>query len=317
MGSGVLKAIKRRIGSVTSTQQMAKAMQLVASSKLRKVEPKAVAIQPYIKGFAHLIVNHLKRFPFIENKFYQPQPSDKEVLLIGIGTDKGLCGNFNTLLLKKFHEFVQDTRKKGKKVRLILVGKKLISYAQKIDANILEAYEGLDDKNYKEYASKIVSESVKEFTGPEVGEVHLLFTKFYSTVKREAVVIPVLPFQREGFTEIVKVMEHVNLDSPEMNYTGDGPFAGEDTGNVFIYNPSPEQVFSHFAKIFTDMMVETALLESLTSEFSARMIAMKAASDNAEDMLKKLQLYYNRERQSSITMELADITGGAEALRNS
>lgn len=277
------KEIKRRIRGVTNIQQITKAMEMVAANRLRKAEARLMAARPYAQKMAQLL-NYLA-VNFIGKTHYLLKDREAKVIkLLVITSDKGLCGAYNTNILQHVHKFVGENP--NKEIKLILMGKKgLLSFQRKyqIENYFPEAVEKLG----KTDITNLVDSLIKDFQKETYQELHIFFTRFVTVMRCIPTHIKLLPI--EG--------------SPEKAVRPD-----------YIFEPSPEDIFNELFPKYMESRLHHALLESSTSEYAARRVAMIAASENAEEMISELVRSYNRARQETITKELLEVVSGAEAL---
>ncbi len=279
-----LRAVKKRIEAVKSTQQITKAMQMVAAARLKRSQANLSNSLFYLTG-ASSILEHIKAgaFGILEkNPFFQERDSGLlEILLIT--SDRGLCGAFNQNIFKKFESFTKDIKKDD--LFINVVGKKGCDYIRKREYMAVfepETYR----KDTLDLAKAVVSRIVKKFLDKETKEVYVIYTKFISTIKHEVVVEKILPLEKDIKEEI-----------------------------EFIFEPGPEDIINTFLPIYLEAKVCVYILNSQTSEYAARMTAMDNATNNAQELIRHLTIQYNKARQESITKELMDIVGGAEALK--
>lgn len=281
MASGNMKAIKRRIKSVGSTKQITKAMELVASSKLRKAKTRAEQTRPYFNELYKTmceIASANKDFTSI----FTRKREVKHKLFIVIAGDRGLAGGYNSNILKMATAAHKDDAELPK---IIAVGKKSADYFHKRGYDIVGEFINVAETIKPNTAQDITDLAIEMFTRGEVDEIHVFYTMFNSTLSQVPETMRVLP------------MDTVPLE----NY-----------GNM-NYDPSPEAVFNRIVPKFTASLLMCAIVESFASEQGARRTAMESATDNADAISEHLSLLYNRARQASITTEIIDIVSGASA----
>ena len=281
IASGNMKAIKRRIKSVGSTRQITKAMQLVASSKLRKAKAKAEQARPYFNEL-YKTMCEIASANTDFSTIYTVKREVKRRLFIVVAGDRGLAGGYNSNILK-----MATTAHAGdaKKPKIIAIGKKAVDYFTKRDYDMVASYANIAEEIKPNTAQDIANLAIDLFAAGEVDEVSVFYTMFVSSMSQEPQSMKILP------------METVEL---------------EDYG-VMTYDPSPEAVFNRIVPRFTASLLQCAVVESYASEQGARRTAMENATDNADAMTENLSLLYNRARQSSITTEIIDIVSGASA----
>ncbi|MBE3073046.1 MAG: ATP synthase F1 subunit gamma [Acidobacteria bacterium] len=284
--------IRRRIRAVRSTQQITKAMKMVASSKLRRAQEHILSARPFALQTLHVLNSLASRVdpsahPLLATR--EDRAAGAPALLVVITADKGLCGSFNTNIIKGAAAFVAERH--GQDVVLALVGRKgrdffrRRGFALRYERINLFARLGYLD------AQSIARAVMDEFTGERVGSVHLVYNEFKSVLRQKVVVEPLLPIPR---------VDLAALD----------PAARVD----YLYEPSPQRIFDELLPRHVEIQVYRALLESAAAEHAARMIAMDNATKNAVEMLDQLTLYMNKLRQAAITREIIEVVSGAQAL---
>lgn len=276
-----MKAIKRRIKSVGSTRQITKAMQLVASSKLRKAKARAEQARPYFNEL-YKTMCEIASANTDFSTIFTVKREVKRRLYIVIAGDRGLAGGYNSNILKMATAAHADDAQKPK---IIAIGKKAVEYFSKRDYDMVASYANIAEEIKPNTAQDIANLAIDLFAAGEVDEVSVFYTMFVSSISQQPQSMTVLP------------METVEL---------------EDYG-VMTYDPSPEAVFNRIVPKFTASLLQCAVVESYASEQGARRTAMENATDNADTMTENLSLMYNRARQSSITTEIIDIVSGASA----
>jgi F-type H+-transporting ATPase subunit gamma len=286
-----LKDIKRRIKSVQNTEQITKAMKMVSAAKLRRAQEDILAARPYADRLKEMIAALSANLspddhPLLAN----PETNRIEVLLIT--SDRGLCGSFNTHLLRKAERFVED--RPENEVSLNLIGKRADLYFRRRPVSIAASRPFGGKRPEYGFAAALAREIMDSHLEGAPGEVYLIYSVFKSALTQRPVVQKLLP-----------------ITPPEAAET-----AHEAPGMVdYIFEPSEEGVLETLLPKFVEVQVFRALLESAASEHGARMTAMDSASRNAAEMIDSLTLRYNRARQATITKELMEIIGGAEALK--
>lgn len=281
IASGNMKAIKRRIKSVGSTKQITKAMQLVASSKLRKAKARAEQARPYFNEL-YKTMCEIASANTDFSTIYTVKREVKHRLFIVVAGDRGLAGGYNSNVLKMA---VAAHANDAEKPKIIAIGKKAGEFFAKRDYDIVASYANIAENIKPNTAQDIANIAIDMFAAGEVDEVVVFYTMFVSSMSQEPHSMSVLP------------MDTVELD---------------DYG-VMTYDPSPEAVFNRIVPRFTASLIQCAVVESYASEQGARRTAMENATDNADAMTESLSLLYNRARQSSITTEIIDIVSGASA----
>jgi F-type H+-transporting ATPase subunit gamma len=305
MAAGNMKEIKRRIKSVSSTMQITKAMELVASSKLRKAKKKEKETRPFFEAQEHML-EEIYRSHTVETP-YAVHRQVKNSLYIVIAGDKGLAGGYNSNVFKKVAAVHGS---KESKPLIVAIGKKAVDYFEKREYDIVERKINLAENCKSGHCTGIANAAIKLFLDGEVDEVKLFYTKFVSSMVQETMVMPLLPLETP---EEVSKRVGEEAKPAKKKYASDSDSPAKRT-IAPTYDPSPEAVFNRIIPNFLAGLVQCAITESYTSELSARQMAMESASDNAGDMIDNLSLLYNRARQEKITNEINEIVGGANAL---
>lgn len=277
-----MKDIKRRIKSVGSTRQITKAMELVASSKLRKAKQRAEQARPYFAELYRSMCEIASANTDFSTVFTQKREI-KNRLFIVIAGDRGLAGGYNSNLLKLA---AASHANDAEKPKIIAIGKKSIEYFSKRGYDLAGSFPNVAENIKPTMAYDIANIAIDMFRKGEVDDVQLFYTTFVSSLTQEPQQMAVLPMATQ------------KLD----NY------------GTMEYDPSPEAVFDRIVPRFTASLLQCAIVESYASEQGARRTAMESATDNADEMIASLSLLYNRARQASITQELTEIVGGANAL---
>src|SRR5712692_2020439 len=289
-----LRDIRRRIRSVESTQKITRAMKLVAAAKLRRAQERIVSARPYAVKMAELLSSLVRRAEGEAHPLLVRRPAARKRLVI-ITADKGLCGAFNSNILRASLAFLREQGETN--ITLVVVGKKARDFYRRRQYEIKSEMLGFFDRLAYSHAQELAGGLMQEYLSGEVDEVHLLYNEFRSVavqrVKREQL----LPIE--------------SADAP------DGQGGGEGAAGDYIYEPSPEAILAALLPRHVTTQVYRALMESVAGEYGARMTAMEAATKNAKEMISVLSIQYNKARQERITKELLDIVGGAEALRQS
>jgi F-type H+-transporting ATPase subunit gamma len=290
-----LRDIRRRIRSVESTQKITRAMKLVAAAKLRRAQERIVSARPYALKMAELLSSLVRRAEGEAHPLLVRRPAARKRLVI-ITADKGLCGAFNSNILRASLAFLREQDGETS-VTLVVVGKKARDFYRRRQYEIKSEMLGFFDRLAYSHAQELAGGLMQEYLSGEVDEVHLVYNEFRSVavqrVKREQL----LPIE--------------SSDAPE------GQGGAEGAAGDYIYEPSPEAILAALLPRHVTTQVYRALMESVAGEYGARMTAMEAATKNAKEMISVLSIQYNKARQERITKELLDIVGGAEALRQS
>lgn len=285
MASGNMKDIKRRIKSVESTMQITKAMELVASSKLRKAKEKADKARPYFDALYETMCEIQAENPSFLSPFTRKAGEGKSLLVV-IAGDRGLAGGFNSNIFKLAQARVDELGGKDK-TDIIAIGKKAVEYFGKREFNMLGSYPDFSENIRIHQANDIAGEIVDKYVKGIYERVELFYTEYVSSITQQAVTKKILPVELDRQKKVSKALP--------------------------IYEPSAGQVFNHIVPRYVTGMIFGACVESFASEQASRRNAMENASDNASEMISSLSLMYNRARQASITQEITEIVGGANS----
>lgn len=267
-------------------------MKVVAATKLKKEEKKAVGSRPFFKHIENML-SDLVQGGMGENHPYLSDSEKKKTLILVISSDRGLCGSFNTSLTRKVYEFAQKEKKKGKEVSFFVAGVKGVRFFEAKNEAMFKTTIGIDKKDKVEIAKELSDELTQIFVEKKFDEICVAFNAFHSRSSYSVELAPYLPL---SFSE------------------GDDDGKSVHSG-YFDFEPSSQAVLDLLLPLFLEVKIYRALVESQASEESARMLAMDYASENANEIIEDLTLQYNRLRQASITKELSEIVGGAEALQ--
>ncbi len=294
-----LREIRRRIGGVKSTQKITKAMKMVAAAKLRRAQDAVIAARPYARTIRTL-VSHLATVSSVDEHPLFREREMNSIAIIIITSDRGLCGAFNSNVIKNTIHHIEErynSLNSSGNVHLLCIGKKGSDYFHKNHYNVIGKFTGiLREMNYVN-AQRVMGEVTTKFLNGEYDRVELLYNEFKSIMHHRIVIEPLLPLSLE------------NLRA----FEGD---AGPKRDAYSIYEPSLQIILTALLPKHLNFQLWHAMLESNASEQGARMTAMDNATSNAADLIRTLQLSYNKARQASITKELLEIVSGAEALRN-
>ena len=289
-----LRDIRRRIRSVESTQKITRAMKLVAAAKLRRAQERIVSARPYAVKMAELLSSLVRRAEGEAHPLLVRRPAARKRLVI-ITADKGLCGAFNSNILRASLAFLREQGET--RVTLVVVGKKARDFYRRRQYEIKSEMLGFFDRLAYSHAQELAGGLMQEYLSGEVDEVHLIYNEFRSVAVQR-----------------VKREQLLPIESAE---SAEGQGGAEIAAGDYIYEPSPEAILAALLPRHVTTQVYRALMESVAGEYGARMTAMEAATKNAKEMISVLSIQYNKARQERITKELLDIVGGAEALRQS
>jgi F-type H+-transporting ATPase subunit gamma len=283
-----LRDIKRRIASVKSTQQITKAMKLVAAAKLRRAQERILEARPYAFKMQEVLGSLALRADPQFHPLLRRRDANKKTLVV-IAADKGLCGAFNSNIMRRSLELLRSSHGEIT-MTLIVVGRKTRDFYRRRPYTIRSEQIGFFDRLAYAHAAALGQELVKAYVGEEADEIQLVYNEFKSVTTQRVVVERLLPIEP--------------LKPPE-----------ELAAIDFIYEPTPTAILENLLPKHVEVQVYRALMESLAGEYGARMTAMEAATKNASEMIDLLTLQFNKARQERITKELLEVVGGAEALR--
>ena len=287
--AGQLRAVKRRIVSVQSTKKITRAMELIASSRIIKAQRRVEAARPYAEQMRELMASVGRNASNIDHPLLRQRDEVGKVGLIVISADRGLSGAYNSNILRAAERDMRDHQS----TRIFASGKKAISYFRFRGHDLAGEWQGYSEQPRIEDARKVAQAAVEAFTNDEVDEVRIAYTKFQSIAVQRPMVQKLIPAPREEF-------EQDDDDSgPKANYE---------------FEPEPEEILGYLLPRYIEGAVLQGMLEAAASEQAARRRAMKAASDNADELIENLTRVYNQARQAEITTEIMEVIGGAEAL---
>ena len=287
------KEIRTKIKSVQNTRKITKAMEMVAASKMRKAQERMRHARPYgdkIRTIAsHLAhANTEYRHPFLTRR-----EDVKDVGLIVVTSDKGLCGGLNTNALRLMLNKVREFQGEGRNVLLTAIGNKAFGFMQRVGGNVVSHLTGIGDAPHMDKLVGPVKVQVDAFTQGKIGTLYIVYTRFINTMKQEPVIEQVLPLPADRLKDDQRAARS-NWD--------------------YLYEPDARVVLEQLLTRYVEQIIYQAVAEYIACEQSARMVAMKAASDNASSVIDDLTLVYNKARQAAITKELSEIVGGAAAV---
>jgi len=287
-----LKSIRVRIASVKSTQKITRAMKLVSAARLRRAQDAIVAARPYAKALGAAVAEIVSRAGADSHPLMFARPPER-VALLTITSDRGLAGGFNANVFRSVVRFQTEGRA-GKDLSFFVVGRKGRDYYRRRSAAIRNDWASPTGETAAVLAKELAHTAVQAFENGAVDAVYLVFNEFKSAIQQRTVVEQILPVPA----------------------TTASAGSGEAGGQIdFVYEPGRDEVINTLIPLFIESQIYRALLESVASEFGARMTAMESATTNAREMIGSLTLQYNRARQAAITKELMEIVGGAEALK--
>ena len=295
--------IRRRVKAVKSTQQITKAMKMVSSSKLRRAQERIVKSRPYAKEMLRVFNNLATRTENTAHPLLNDDPESGRTLLIVITADRGLAGSFNTNVAKAALQFTIDQPKdpQGRDVAMALVGRKGRDFFVRRGFDVLYEETGLFQNIKWSHAQAIAQTAIKEFLGPEISSVYLVYNEFRSVISQRVVIEKLLPIPR--------------LNEAEARNNGEAPKtdASATPAVDYLFEPDPQQLLNTLLPMHVAIQIQRALLESSAAEHAARMQSMDSATRNAKEMVDRLTLYMNKVRQAAITREIIEVVSGAQA----
>ncbi|ARB47676.1 MULTISPECIES: F0F1 ATP synthase subunit gamma [Alcanivoracaceae] len=286
MASG--KEIKGKISSVQSTKKITRAMEMVAASKMRKAQDRMAASKPYATRIRQ-VVAHLANADLEYRHTYLQEREVKSVGYIVVTSDRGLCGGLNVNLLKKVVQGAREWQEQGAKVSYCLVGSKGISFFKSMGGDVQATVNGLGDTPHLEDLVGSIKVMLEAYESGEIDRLYIMYNEFVNTMTQQAKQIQLLPLEPGDDEELKRHWD-------------------------YIYEPAPKELLDELLVRFIESQVYQGVVENNACEQAARMVAMKAASDNAGDIIRDLQLVYNKARQAAITQEISEIVGGAAAV---
>lgn len=282
------KEIRTKIASVQNTQKITSAMQMVAASKMRKVQDNMEASRPYAINMRK-VIGHVSSGTLEYSHPFLQEREIKRVAYIIISSDRGLCGGLNSNLFKQVLTEMQDWSAKGVEVDTTLIGSKAIGFFQSMGKSIAQT-SGLGDKPKLEEMLGTVNAMMEHYSEGKIDRLYMVFNQFVNTMVQKPRVLQLLPFPKEDIER-------------DQNSRWD-----------YIYEQSPQDILNHLIHRYVESLVYQGVVETIACEQAARMVAMKAATDNAGQLIENLQLVYNKARQAAITQELSEIVAGAQAV---
>ncbi|APW36259.1 F0F1 ATP synthase subunit gamma [Rhodoferax koreense] len=292
MASG--KELRTKIKSVENTKKITKAMEMISVSKMRKAQERMRAARPYSEKIRNIATNLGQANPEYVHTFMKTNDG-KSVGFIVVTTDKGLCGGLNTNLLRAVTAQLREVQSSGKTPRAVAIGGKGLGFLNRVGATVVSHVTHLGDKPHLDKLIGPVKVLLDAFTAGEVSAVYLCYNKFVSTMSQVPVVDQLLPLSAAKMEEESKA-------------------SGTHHAWDYIYEPDAQSVIDELLVRYAEALVYQAVAENMASEHAARMVAMKAATDNAGNVIGELKLIYNKTRQAAITKELSEIVSGAAAI---
>ena len=287
------KEIRSKIKSVQNTRKITKAMEMVAASKMRRAQERMRAARPYASKIRNVAANITRANPEYRPPFMM-QREVKNVGIILITTDKGLCGGLNTNILRMLTNSMKSWHGEKKEMLCTAIGAKGFQFLNRIKAKLVSHATHLGDKPSLDNLIGTIKVQLDAFEKGEIDAIYLCYNRFINTMKQEPVIEQILPLSADSLAQTSEEVLAYGWD--------------------YIYEPDAQTVLDDLLKKYVEALIYQAVSENMASEQSARMVAMKAASDNAKNLIAELQLDYNKTRQAAITKELSEIVSGASAV---
>jgi F-type H+-transporting ATPase subunit gamma len=292
------KEIRNKIKSVQSTRKITKAMEMVAASKMKKAQDRMRAARPYVERVFNIAMHIAKANTEYKHPFLVRRESIKRVGVIVVTTDKGLCGGLNTNVLRLVTQRFKEWRGNGVEVDFVAIGNKGLGFLHRLGGNVVSSVIQLGDRPRLERLVGAVKVLMDKYLEGAIDEIHIFSTNFVNTMKQEPRQIRIVPIPDE-YRSAAGELRTSNVAAGSWDY---------------IYEPDARDLLDGMMRRYMEAVIFQMVNENMASEQSARMVAMKAASDNAGKIIDELQLIYNKTRQAGITKELSEIVGGAAAV---
>lgn len=312
-----LKAIRDRIKSVKNTRKITEAMRLVAAAKVRRAQAQVLATRPFADRLAQVLSGLQTRLKFEDVDLpLMTQREVKTVALVVVSGDRGLCGAYNTNVIRRAENRAKELTAAGVNFRFVLIGRKAIQYFKRREQPIEAEFTGLEQVPTADEGAMIADQLLSIFLSEEVDRVELVYTKFVSLVASRPVVQTLLPLDKQGLEAKDDEIFRLTTRGGNLAVERDEVAAPSDSSLPpdMIFEQDPAQILNALLPLYLNNQLLRALQESAASELAARMTAMNNASDNASELVGNLTLVYNKARQAAITQELLEVVAGAEAL---
>lgn len=290
-----LRDIKKRIGSVQSTRQITRTMEMVATAKIKKAQERIESARPYALSMMEVLGNVARYAKGAEHPLLLEHEQRRRVAVIAVTGDRGLAGAFNSNILRMTERFIASQIEAGVEVDLVTVGKKAAGYFRYRGIEPVAAYRDISDKPTFADAKSIAAHVIPAYASGHLDEVAIMFNRFKNIAEQVPEQHKLLPIRAEMLDEVAE---------------------GADVTAEYVFEPDAESVLQYLLPTYVETLIYRALMESAASEHGARRKAMKSATDNATEMIGTLTRSYNRARQAAITTEIAEIVGGAAALED-
>jgi F-type H+-transporting ATPase subunit gamma len=309
MAGGQERILKRRIRTVQSTKKITRAMELIAASRIVKAQARVQAARPYSDQITEVIHHLAQGGAGVSSPLLKTPEQVEKVAYVVLTADRGLCGAYNTSVIRRAERSIEANRKLGRDYSLILVGKKAEGYFRFRNYRIDAAFNGMSDTPTYEDARTVAAAVSGPFEAGEIQQVQLVYTRFVSAGTQVVDEVTLMPLDPGG----LGISEHASEDAVAAaaeSAAHDGPSAS------YEFEPGADEILTRLLPRYVEARIFAAQLDAAASEHAARQRAMKAATDNADELITKLTRVMNRARQDSITTEIMEIVGGAEALRS-
>ncbi len=305
--AGSIRDIRRKIKSTKATKQITRAMELVSAAKMKRAMNHALGMRSYA-ATALLVLTHLADKTHPEAHPLLDVRETKRVLVVAFSSDRGLCGSFNALLMKKVIEHEREIKQEfpGVEVDYIASGKRVQDFLSRSGRNVIAAFTGLTNKPTLQSVLPIGKIATDAYLDKRYDRVILLYQHFQSALVQKPTAFQLLPFSKETLIDMER----------DLNLFKHMTFGIEQDGAEYLFEPSADTILEALLPQLTQMQVFQSVLETTASEHSARMVAMRSATDNANEVMSELTLHMNQVRQASITREIAEISAGKAALAN-
>lgn len=297
------KAIKTRIKSVKNIGKITKAMEMVAAAKMKKAVENALGTRSYAELALELLMN-ISKEKNVRHPLLEQHKSDK-ILVLVIGSNKGLCGGFNANTSKITNKFYNEKKDKDKSVDFVTVGKKAETIVRKLGAKIIASFIDLPDNLRVEEIGGLSKIITDEYIKSDYSQVVMIYTNFVSSIKYDVEIKGLLPIAEKNIKQMIQALGKGGIEEEDMRLK---------SMSLYLFEPDSESILEEVLPRLTEIQIYQALLESAASEHSARMMAMRNANESAQEMIEDLSLSFNQARQAGITQEIAEIASGAAAL---
>ena len=288
------KEIRGKIKSVENTKKITKAMEMVAASKMRKAQERMRQARPYSDKVRNIAAHLSQANPEYRSPYMRTHGASKVDGFVVVTTDKGLCGGLNTNIQRAVLQRVKQWEGEGVKFQATAIGNKGFGFLQRLNANVVSHVVQLGDKPHLDKLIGPLKLQLDAYAEGRLDAVYIAYSRFINTMKQEPVIEQLLPLSAERFAQSEEEKRAYGWD--------------------YLYEPDPQRVIDELMTRYVEAIIYQSVAENMASEQSARMVAMKAASDNAKKLIEELQLIYNKTRQAGITKEISEIVGGAAAI---